>query len=46
MIIAVSNVHLGYENSKTEDFKNFINSEVSDLGTDDHFVLLGDIFNF
>jgi UDP-2,3-diacylglucosamine pyrophosphatase LpxH len=44
MIIAVSDVHLGTENSNSDDFLQFLKScENSDI---DHLVLLGDIMDF
>ena len=47
MIIVVSDVHLGYKESNTASFKNFVCDYVSEkLGSNDYFVLLGDIFDF
>lgn len=47
MIIAISDVHLGYEKSDKDNFKRFIDNYVSEeLNKADHFVLLGDIFDF
>ena len=47
MIIVVSDVHLGYQESNTASFKNFVYDYVSKkLGPNDYFVLLGDIFDF
>jgi UDP-2,3-diacylglucosamine pyrophosphatase LpxH len=47
MIIAISDLHLGYEKSDVANFENFINKYVSkELSSKDHFVLLGDIFDF
>jgi UDP-2,3-diacylglucosamine pyrophosphatase LpxH len=47
MIIAVSDIHLGYNESDNTSFKKFVSEYVSKkLGTKDNFVLLGDIFDF
>jgi len=46
LIISVSDVHLGYENSNKDDFDRFITSELAKLGSSDHLVLLGDIMEF
>jgi UDP-2,3-diacylglucosamine pyrophosphatase LpxH len=46
MIIALSDIHLGYEKSNSKDFNNFIDSKLLDLGNSDHLVLLGDIVDF
>lgn len=46
MIIAVSDVHLGYEKSLPKDFKAFIEYVSTTLTSDDHLVLLGDILDF
>ena len=47
MIIAISDLHLGYEKSDVENFDDFINKYISkELSLKDHFVLLGDIFDF
>lgn len=44
-IIAVSDVHLGYDRSNRDDFNKFIDARVN--GADiDHLVLLGDIMDF
>ncbi len=44
MIIAVSDVHLGYEKSNTNDFLRFLDE--CDSKNIEHFVLLGDICDF
>jgi len=47
MIIVVSDVHMGYEGSDIASFENFVYDYVSKkLGSNDYFVLLGDIFDF
>jgi len=46
LIIAVSDVHLGYEACNKEAFKRFIERISNVLGSDDHLVLLGDILEF
>jgi UDP-2,3-diacylglucosamine pyrophosphatase LpxH len=47
MIIVVSDLHLGYEKSAEKEFKEFVRNHVAQtLSSDDHFVLLGDIFDF
>jgi UDP-2,3-diacylglucosamine pyrophosphatase LpxH len=46
MIIVVSDVHLGYDNSDKNNFNNFIDSELTKLKDNDHLVLLGDILEF
>jgi UDP-2,3-diacylglucosamine pyrophosphatase LpxH len=46
MIIAVSDIHLGYDKSNKERFDSFIDSELTKLSKNDHLVLLGDIFDF
>lgn len=47
MIIVVSDVHLGYKEVDTTSFKDFVYDYVSKkLGSEDYFVLLGDIFDF
>ena len=47
MIIAVSDVHLGYRQSNEKDFEQFIcEFVVPTLSSDDHFILLGDIIDF
>jgi UDP-2,3-diacylglucosamine pyrophosphatase LpxH len=46
MIIAVSDVHLGYEACNKEAFKIFIEKVCESLGTDDHLVLVGDFLDF
>lgn len=47
MILAVSDVHLGYEMCDKGAFTEFVHNYVSEtLGPDDHLVLLGDIFDF
>ena len=41
MIIVVSDVHLGYEESDDDAFEDFVNKYVSkELKSKDHFVLL------
>jgi UDP-2,3-diacylglucosamine pyrophosphatase LpxH len=45
-IVAVSDLHLGYERSNADDFGRFIDSELTKLNKNDHLVLLGDIFEF
>jgi UDP-2,3-diacylglucosamine pyrophosphatase LpxH len=44
MIVAVSDVHLGYEGCNKEAFSNFLDSD--ELKGVDHLVLLGDFFDF
>ncbi|MCK5608146.1 metallophosphoesterase [Candidatus Pacearchaeota archaeon] len=47
MIIVVSDIHLGYNKSDTTSFKDFVYDYASKkLGSEDNFVLLGDIFDF
>ena len=46
MIIAVSDTHLGYDQSESSRFLKFIDSELMNLSEDDHLVLLGDILEF
>lgn len=46
MIVAVSDVHLGYGRSNKEPFKGFLDEIGRSLGRSDHLVLLGDIFDF
>jgi UDP-2,3-diacylglucosamine pyrophosphatase LpxH len=46
LIIAVSDTHLGYDQSDSTKFLNFIDSELINLSEDDHLVLLGDILEF
>jgi UDP-2,3-diacylglucosamine pyrophosphatase LpxH len=51
MIIVVSDVHLGYDESEKykcdkDNFNNFIDSELTKLKANDHLVLLGDILDF
>jgi UDP-2,3-diacylglucosamine pyrophosphatase LpxH len=46
MIIAVSDTHLGYDQSDSTKFLKFIDSELMNLSNDDHLVLLGDILEF
>lgn len=46
MIIAVSDVHLGYEKCNKEDFLRFMKMCDSDLSETDHLVLVGDILDF
>jgi len=44
MILVISDVHLGYEESNKDDFSKFLDkSETLDI---DHLVLLGDFFDF
>jgi UDP-2,3-diacylglucosamine pyrophosphatase LpxH len=45
MIIAISDVHLGSNDCKREDFLNFVNSQPY-LKDENHFLLLGDIIEF
>lgn len=44
MILAVSDVHIGYEKSNKEDFLRFLDEFKSEKI--DHFVMVGDIFDF
>jgi UDP-2,3-diacylglucosamine pyrophosphatase LpxH len=44
MIVAVSDVHLGYEKSNGKDFSRFL--EKCDSAGIDHLVLLGDVLDF
>lgn len=44
MIVAVSDIHLGYDKSNKEDFLNFL--EKNKKREIDHFVILGDLFDF
>jgi len=44
MILAVSDMHLGYEKSNKEDFLRFLDEYRSEKI--DHLVLLGDVFDF
>lgn len=46
MIIVVSDTHLGYNNSDSKKFEQFIDSELMDLNEKDNLVLLGDLFEF
>ncbi|RLC74573.1 MAG: hypothetical protein DRI61_16365 [Chloroflexi bacterium] len=47
MIVVVSDLHLGYKESDTAAFTSFVSDYVSkELCGEDHFVLLGDIFDF
>lgn len=46
MIIAVSDIHLGYDQSYSTRFLKFIDSELMNLSKDDDLVLLGDILEF
>jgi UDP-2,3-diacylglucosamine pyrophosphatase LpxH len=46
VIIVVSDVHLGYDESDKDNFNNFIDSELTRLKANDHLVLLGDILDF
>ena len=46
MIIAVSDTHLGYDQSDSTNFLKLINSELMNLSKNDHLVLLGDILEF
>lgn len=47
MILAVSDVHLGYEMCDKDAFADFVHTYVAEtLGPGDHLVLLGDIFDF
>jgi len=46
LIIAVSDVHLGYSRSNRDQFKQFLAEVGGTLGKSDSFVLLGDIFDF
>lgn len=46
MIIVVSDIHLGYDNSDKENFDSFVDSELAKLNKNDHLVLLGDILDF
>lgn len=46
MIIVVSDLHLGYDHANREPFIGFLDDIGKSLGRPDHFVLLGDIFDF
>jgi len=47
MIIVASDIHLGYEKSDEKGFKNFVIRHIAEtLNSQDHLVLLGDIFDF
>ena len=47
MIIAVSDTHLGYDQSDSEKFKEFLDSDlITNLSKNDHLVLLGDLLEF
>jgi UDP-2,3-diacylglucosamine pyrophosphatase LpxH len=46
LILAVSDVHLGYNASNSGAFRDFLNSRCKSLGRNDTLVLLGDIFDF
>ena len=46
MIVVVSDVHLGYDQSDQNSFNNFIDSELTKLNMNDHLVLLGDVLDF
>jgi len=46
LILAASDVHLGYQNSNRQDFLSFLEEVCKQLGQDDHLVLLGDILDF
>ena len=46
LIIAVSDVHIGYEKSNKDDFNKFTDEILVKLGSNDHLVLLGDIVDF
>ena len=46
LILAVSDVHLGYNASNSRAFRDFLNSRCRSLGRNDTLVLLGDIFDF
>jgi UDP-2,3-diacylglucosamine pyrophosphatase LpxH len=46
LIIAVSDTHLGYDQSDSTKFLKFIDSELMNLSKDDDLVLLGDILEF
>ena len=46
LILAVSDVHLGYQESNRRDFLSFLKEVCKPLGPDDHLVLLGDILDF
>jgi UDP-2,3-diacylglucosamine pyrophosphatase LpxH len=46
LILAVSDVHLGYGASNGRAFKEFLGSRCRSLGKNDVLVLLGDIFDF
>lgn len=46
MIIAVSDVHLGYEHADKQSFMSLLGNVGSTLGQSDNLVLLGDIFDF
>ncbi len=44
MIVAVSDMHIGYEKSNKDDFLRFLDEIKSEKI--DHFVLIGDVFDF
>lgn len=46
MIVVASDVHLGYGRANREAFMRFLDESGRSLGRSDHFILLGDIFDF
>jgi UDP-2,3-diacylglucosamine pyrophosphatase LpxH len=46
MIIVISDVHLGYDQSDQNNFNNFIDSKLMQLNKNDHLVILGDLLDF
>lgn len=46
MIIVISDVHLGYDQSDQNSFNNFIDSKLMQLNKNDHLVILGDLLDF
>ncbi len=46
LILAVSDIHLGYSRSNKQEFIKFLDEVVGRMGKSDRLVLLGDIFDF
>jgi len=46
LIIAASDIHLGYDHVNKEPFMKFLDEIGKSLGRSDHFIPLGDIFDF
>lgn len=46
VILVVSDVHLGYQESNRQEFLGFLQEVCRQLGPEDHLVLLGDILDF